>query len=57
MRRELKELLSGLPMKGILNGILDASALGHLRIRSLWMVACYRAERPAYESEKHGIEP
>lgn len=57
MRREWKELLSGLPMKRILNGILDASALGHSRIRSLWMVACYRAGRPAWESEKHSIEP
>lgn len=29
MPEEWKELLSGLPMKRILNGVLDAPALGH----------------------------
>lgn len=29
MPRDRKELLSGLPMKRILNGVLDTSALGH----------------------------
>lgn len=35
MPRERKELLSGLPMKRILNDVLAASAPGHWRIRSL----------------------